>query len=58
MAATPPGSGPLSMAEGAVGMHEFFTPLLKAGFSEQQALYLVGQLVAAGARRGPPESGD
>jgi hypothetical protein len=35
------------LAESATQMHEMYTSLLQAGFSAQQALYLVGQVIAA-----------
>lgn len=41
---------PLSMAEGAVACHEMFLSLCQAGFSEGQALMLVGQMLNAGAK--------
>ena len=44
---------PMSMAESAVAMHELFLSLVKAGFSEQQALYLVGQALRAGSSGSP-----
>lgn len=46
---------PLSMAEGAVGLHELFTSLVKAGFTERQALYLVGQVMRGGDTGTPRE---
>ena len=36
---------PLSMAEVAIALHEAFQSFTKAGFTEQQALYLVGQIL-------------
>ena len=35
---------PFSIAESAVAMHEMFLSLVKAGFKERQALYLLGQI--------------
>ena len=40
------------LAEGAASAHELFTAYVAAGFTENQALYLVGQLITA-AMRGP-----
>lgn len=40
---------PMSMADGAVGIHELFLSFVKAGFTEHQALYLVGQVLAGQA---------
>lgn len=37
------------MMLGAVAIHEMFMELQKAGFSESQALYLAGQVLAASA---------
>lgn len=45
---------PLSMAEGAVGLHELFTSPVKAGFTERQAIYLVGQVIMRGGDTGTP----
>lgn len=39
---------PLSMDEAAVATHEYFTSLLKAGFTEEQALNLVAAVLSAG----------
>ncbi|WP_198541185.1 hypothetical protein [Parafrankia soli] len=39
----------LSISESAVAMHEIFLSLQAAGFTEQQALYLVGQMFRPGA---------
>lgn len=35
------------MAEAAAQLHEMFTAYTEAGFTEQQALYLVGQHIRA-----------
>lgn len=43
---------PLSIAEAAVALHESFLSLLRAGFDEKQALYLVAQMVRP--QQGPP----
>lgn len=37
-----------ALAEGAAQMHELFSSYVNAGFTEQQALYLVGQLLRQG----------
>lgn len=34
-----------SLRETAVAMHELFMSYLAAGFTEQQALYLIGQMM-------------
>lgn len=34
-----------ALAEGAAQLHEFFLALESAGFTESQALYLVGQAI-------------
>ncbi len=44
---------PLSIAEGAVALHESYTSFLAAGFTEHQALYLIGQMLR-GASSGSP----
>lgn len=41
----------------AVAFHELFTSYVRAGFNENQALYLVGQQVAAATNSGPPPNG-
>lgn len=39
-------SEPLSeLAEGAAQLHELFSAYIGAGFTEQQALYLLGQII-------------
>lgn len=38
------------LAAAAVQLHELYTAYLGAGFTENQALYLVGQILAAGVR--------
>lgn len=40
------------LATAAVSLHELFTAYVGAGFTENQAIYLVGQLIA-NANRGP-----
>jgi len=42
-----------AMAEAAVGMHEIFLAYVEAGFSPQQAVYLVGVMLTA-SLGGPP----
>lgn len=42
------------LAEGAASAHELFTAYVEAGFTENQALYLVAQMVTAAMR--PPAS--
>jgi hypothetical protein len=42
---------PMSLlAEGATATHELFLSYVQAGFTEAQALYLVGQMLAASVR--------
>lgn len=36
------------LAQAAAQLHELFTAYLEAGFTEQQALYLVGKISTAG----------
>ncbi len=38
------------LAAAAAHLHELYCAYVQAGFSEQQALYLVGQIVASAAR--------
>lgn len=40
------------LAQAAASLHELFTAYVAAGFTENQALYLVGQIIA-NAGRGP-----
>ncbi len=40
------------LAEAAVQLHELFREYVKAGFSEQQALYLVARILAASVPSG------
>jgi hypothetical protein len=42
------------LAAGAAQAHELFTAWVDAGFTDRQALYLLGQVMAAAAR-GPAE---
>lgn len=41
------------LAEGAVALHELKVEYMKAGFTEPQALYLVGVVLAAALRKEP-----
>jgi hypothetical protein len=41
-----------ALAAGAAATHEMFLSLVRAGFTEQQALYIIAQILAAGK---PPE---
>jgi len=43
---------PLTLAESAIGLHEFFISLITAGFSEDQAIYLVAELLSSQAGGG------
>lgn len=36
-----------SLAGAAAGLHELYLTFVEAGFAESQALYLLGQMVAA-----------
>lgn len=36
------------MAEGAVGVHEIFESFVAGGFTERQALYIVGVMLSNG----------
>jgi hypothetical protein len=49
---SPERTGNLTTA--AIAMHEIFTSLLSAGFTEQQALYLTAQLTTGGQRKEKP----
>lgn len=42
------------LTEGAAGLHEMFASLVRAGFSETQALYMLGVFLAINAA---PNSG-
>ena len=44
--------GPMALA--AAGMHQIFLAYVEAGFTEPQALYLLGQMLAASVR-GPAQ---
>lgn len=44
-----PGDPISDLAQSAAQMHELFTAYLDAGFNEQQALYLLGQIIHAGS---------
>jgi hypothetical protein len=43
------------LAKAAAQVHELFRAYVDSGFSEQQALYLVGKLIAANAVQSPGE---
>lgn len=36
---------PLTLSESAIGLHEFYLSLTNAGFTDDQAMYLVGEIV-------------
>lgn len=38
-----------------IQVHELFNAMQKAGFTEKQALYLIGQVMAAAAQNNPQE---
>lgn len=42
---------PGNLTAAAIAMHEIFTSLLEAGFTEQQALYLTAQMTMGGRRK-------
>lgn len=51
---SPEPSDPITeLAQAAMQLHELFTAYVEAGFTEQQALYLVGKIMTAGVQ--PPE---
>jgi len=52
MANDRPQDVPLTLAESAIGLHEFYTSLVDAGFDEDQALYLVAELLSGQAGGG------
>ncbi|MCW2915520.1 MAG: hypothetical protein JWN52_3588 [Actinomycetia bacterium] len=39
-----------ALAEGAAQLHELYLAFISAGFTESQALYLVGQQIQASSR--------
>ena len=41
------------LAQAAASLHELFVSYVEAGFTEQQALYLVSKIMTAGVQ--PPE---
>ncbi len=43
---------PMTLAESAIGLHEFYLSLTNAGFTDEQAMYLVGEIVAGAAGDG------
>jgi len=45
------------LMEGAGQMHEAFTTFVESGFTEKQALYLVGQMLCASIRPNVPGEG-
>jgi hypothetical protein len=44
-----------SLAEGAAMAHELFLSYKKAGFSAEQALYIISRIITANIR--PPDAG-
>lgn len=46
----PPEDPITELAAAAAQMHELFSAYVDAGFTEQQALYLLGRLITAGMR--------
>lgn len=44
--------GMTELMQAAVQLHELFTSLMIAGFTEQQALYLIGQHIIAAGKGG------
>jgi hypothetical protein len=44
-----------TLKDTAVMTHEMFITYVEAGFTEHQALYLIGQIIAASLR--PPQEG-
>jgi hypothetical protein len=47
---TPPPDPITALTEAAASLHEMFLAYVKAGFTEQQALYLAGQILTAHVR--------
>jgi len=45
-----PEQQPLSIAETAIALHELFISLVSAGFTEEQAMYLVAEVISAPPR--------
>lgn len=43
---------PFTLAETAIALHELFISLTSAGFTEDQAMYLLGEIVATQAMGG------
>ena len=41
---------PMTLSESAIGLHEFFISLQAAGFTEEQAMYLVAEMLGAAAQ--------
>jgi hypothetical protein len=41
------------LAEAAASLHELFREYVKAGFTEQQALFLTGKVLTAAAQQRP-----
>jgi len=37
---------PFTLAETAIALHEFYLSLVEAGFDDEQAMYLVGEILA------------
>lgn len=46
---------PFDIRTGAIMAHEWFTSLKDAGFSETQAVYLVGCVITGGPKTTPEE---
>jgi len=38
---------PMTLTESAIGLHEFYLCLTNAGFTDEQAMYLVGEMVVS-----------
>lgn len=44
------------LAEGAAQAHELFQSYVDAGFTRQEALYLIGQMLTAAIQREKPDA--
>ena len=38
---------PMTLEESAIGLHEYYLSLINAGFTDDQAMYLIGEIVAS-----------
>jgi hypothetical protein len=47
-----------AMASESISLHEMFRSLQEAGFSEAQAIYLIGQVLSTALAQGSQQSND